>query len=83
MSWFMSPQAQEESKALSKEILAPIRRYQEKQGPQGNKSHTLVILGALAFVIGVTIGRLRRKDYEEANEFFQENLKKIREELRP
>ncbi len=80
---FMNSEAQEEAKALSRKILVPISAYQKLQGPHANKSHTLVILGALAFVVGVVIGRLGKKDFEEANEFFQENLKKIREELRP
>ena len=81
---YMNTQAQEEAKKLSQEILAPIRAYQRQIGlANANQSHTLVILGAIGFVVGVIIGRLPRKSYDEAIDFMRENEKKIREELRP
>lgn len=73
--------AGQQSRVLSQRILEPIRAYQNEQGPNAGKVHTLIILSALAFVVGVLIGRLKRNDYKEARDYFYNQVDKIREEL--
>lgn len=78
---YTDAQAGKEAEELSKKILAPISAYQKEQAQPG-KAHVLVILSALAFVVAVLIARLPRRDYNEAHDWFQDNLKKAVEDIR-
>lgn len=69
------------SRRISMEVLKPIKAYQQRIGEAANKNHTLVILGALAFVVGVIIGRLPRNDYKEARDYFFNKVDEVRKEL--
>ena len=79
-SLMTNEKAGQQARVLSQEIMEPIRKYQQSQKDPG-KVHTLVILSALAFVMGVLIGRLRRNDFREARDFFMAKLEEVREEM--